>query len=263
MMNVMIFLQNQSNFKIEFFHIRHATSILTIDNKTILIDPMLSGKGMLPPVILSFNKLKNPMTSLPINVESIIKGIDYLLITHLHFDHFDKKAIEVLPGNIQVLCSKYDYKKLHRIGFSSVHSIENDSDIDGITINRFPAVHGKGLFKPLMGKGSSYLLTYKGLKIFLTGDCLWTKSLKNRIVEIKPDVIIANAGAARFKIGNPITMSIHDIQEMSKLLEKTKIVVVHLDALNHCSETSVFCKKQTQNYANICLPNDGEKMDLI
>ena len=255
--------QRQANFHVHFFHLRHATSILTIDNKKILIDPMFSEKATLPPVILSSNKLKNPLTSLPISVEDAIKSIDYLLITHLHFDHFDKKAIEILPKKIPVLCSKYNFKKLKGLGFSSIHSIENDSDIDGININRFPAVHGKGLLNPLMGKGSSYLLTYKGVKTFLTGDCLWTESLKNRIVAFKPDVIIANAGAARFKIGKPITMSINDILEMAKLRCETKIVVVHLDALNHCSETSDFCKEQALNQGNIYFPSDGERMDLI
>jgi L-ascorbate metabolism protein UlaG (beta-lactamase superfamily) len=245
-----------------FFHLRHATSILTVDNKVILIDPMFSEKGVLPSVILSSNKLKNPLTSLPIKVEDAIKNIDYLLITHLHFDHFDKRAIEILPKNIPVISSKYNFKKLKGLGFSSVHFIENDFDIDGININRFPAVHGKGLLKPLMGKGSSFLLTYNGVKIFLTGDCLWTESLKNKIVAIKPDVIIANAGAARFKIGKPITMSINDLHEMAKLRNETKIVVVHLDALNHCSETREFCKEQALNHDNIYFPNDGERVDL-
>lgn len=246
-----------------FLHLRHATSILILDNMAILIDPMLSEKEMLPPVILSSNKLRNPLKSLPVTMEEGIKSIDYLLITHLHFDHFDQKAIEVLPKEIPIICSKADFKKLHRIGFSSIHSIEKESDISGIAINRFPAVHGKGLLKPLMGKGSSYLLTTNGFKIFLTGDCLWTETLKNRIVALNPDIIIANAGAARFKIGKPITMSIKDIQEMAELCNETKIVVVHLDALNHCSETRDFCKKRVKNYSNIYLPNDGEKMDLI
>jgi L-ascorbate metabolism protein UlaG (beta-lactamase superfamily) len=246
-----------------FFHLRHATSILTVDNKVILIDPMFSEKGVLPPVILSPNKQKNPLTNLPISVEELIKNIDYLLITHLHFDHFDKKAIEILPKNIPVICSKYDFKKLTGLGFSSVHFIENDSDIDGINISCFPAVHGKGLLKPLMGEGSSYLLIHKGFKIFLTGDCLWTELLKNRIVAIKPDVIIANAGAARFKIGKPITMSINDILEMAKLLNESKIVVVHLDALNHCSQNRDFCKEQSLNHDNIYFPNDGERVNLI
>jgi hypothetical protein len=87
--------------------------------------------------------------------------------------------------------------------------------------------------------------------------------LKNRIATIKPGVIIANAGAARFKIGKPITMSIKDIQEMAELCKETKIVVVHLNALNHCSETRDFCKKRIGNYSNIYLPDDGEIMNLI
>jgi L-ascorbate metabolism protein UlaG (beta-lactamase superfamily) len=219
---------------------------------------MLSAKGSLPPVILTANKFKNPLTDLPINLDSIVKYVDFLLLTHLHFDHFDKKAIKILLKNTPVLCSKIDSCKLKGLGFSSIHAIQNDYEVDGIKIIRYPAIHGQGLLKYLMGKGSSYLLNYQECKIFLTGDCIWTESLKNRITADEPDIIIANAGAASFKIGKPITMSVNDIKEMAQLFNKSKILVVHLDALNHCSETGNFSKIQTQNYSNIHVPNEGE-----
>jgi len=254
-------IQKMENTQIEFVHIRHATSIIKIGNKKILIDPMLSKKDSLPTINTSDNKLKNPRIDLPFNSDSIIKNIDYVLLTHLHFDHFDKKAIEILPKSTHILCSKTDSKN-NNIGFSSTIPIENEYEIDDIKITQFPAIHGKGLLKYMMGKGSSYLITYKGFKIFLTGDCIWSKSLKNNLLTIKPDIIIANAGAAKLKIGKPITMSINDIQEISKHLNETKIYVVHLDALNHCSETSDYCKEQTLNNSNIIIPNCGEIIEL-
>jgi L-ascorbate metabolism protein UlaG (beta-lactamase superfamily) len=249
---------------IKFIHIRHATSTIEINNRKFLIDPMLSEKESLPPVILTVNKLKNPRTDLPICSESIVKNIDYLLLTHLHFDHFDKKAIEILSKKIPILCSKNDCKRLNSLGFSSTYPIDNENEIeiDGIKITRYPAVHGKGLLKYLMGKGSSYLIDYKGFKIYLTGDCLLTDSLKNNLIRTVPDIVIANAGAAKFKFGKPITMSITDIQDISKSLTKSKIFVCHLDALNHCSETRNYCKKQILDYSNIYIPNDGEEIEL-
>lgn len=258
----------QSNFQkmrdkqIEFVHIRHATSILKIGNKEILVDPMLSAKESLPTVKTVNNELKNPRTELPFNTDSIVINVDYLLLTHLHFDHFDKEAIATLSKKIPVLCSKTDVKDIKKSGFSLTNPIENEYEIDGIKITQYPAIHGKGMLKYMMGKGSSYLIEYKGFKIFLTGDCLLTNFLKNNLIKTAPDIVIANAGAAKLKFGKPITMSMKDIQEISKILTGTKILVVHLDALNHCTETRTYCKEQIRDYPNIYIPNDGEQVGL-
>lgn len=247
---------------IKFTHIRHATSILEINKQRILIDPMLSERESMPAVILSANKLKNPLTDLPFSAESFIRDIDWLLLTHLHFDHFDRKAIDLISKKTPVLCSSLDKGKLNRLGFSTIHVIDNEHETDGIKFSRFPAVHGKGLLKFLMGKGSSYLIEFQGFKIFLTGDCLLTATLKDNLKIIRPDIVIVNAGAARFRIGKPITMSIFDVQEISKILKSSKIFMVHLDALNHCSETQDYCKNQLQGYSNILIPTNGEEIQI-
>ena len=246
----------------KFTHIRHATSILEINHRKFLIDPMLSDKESMPAVILSGNKLKNPRTELPTNADILVGNIDYLLLTHLHFDHLDTKAIALISKKTPVLCPGFDFRKLNSLGFSEIHPIDNEYETDGIKFNQFPAVHGKGFLKYLMGKGSSYLLNYQGFKIFLTGDCLLTSSLRENLGNTRPDIVVVNAGAARFKIGKPITMSISDVQEISKILPESKIIVVHLDALNHCSESRDYCMKQMQGYANICIPVNGEEIEF-
>ncbi|MBK7213862.1 MAG: MBL fold metallo-hydrolase [Bacteroidales bacterium] len=247
---------------IKFTHIRHATSILEINHRKFLIDPMLSDKESMPAVILSDNKLKNPRIDLPIKADSFIGNIDFLLLTHMHFDHFDSKAIELISKKTPVLCSAFDVRKLNRLGFSETHSIDNEYTTDGIKFNQFPAVHGKGFLKYLMGKGSSYLLNYQGFKIFLTGDCLLTTSLLENLSNTRPDIVIVNAGAARFRIGKPITMSISEVQGISKMLPTSKIIVVHLDALNHCSESRDYCRKKLQGYKNIYIPANGEEIEF-
>lgn len=253
---------DMKDIKIEFIHIRHATSIIKIGNKAILIDPMLSAKDSLPPVQFSNNELRNPRVNLPHTSDSLVKTVDYVLLTHLHFDHFDNKAIGILSKKTPLICSKNDEGDLKDLGFSLIYPIENEYEVDGIKITQYPAIHGKGLLKYMTGKGSSYLINYNGFKIFLTGDCLLTDPLIENLTNTKPDIVIANAGAAKFKIGEPITMSIKDIQSISKSLVKSKVFVVHLDALNHCTETRDYCKKQINGYSNIYIPNDGETIKI-
>lgn len=253
--------QKMRNIPIEFVHVRHSTSIIKIGNKEILIDPMLSPIESLPTVKTVNNELKNPRTELPFNTDNMVKKVNCLLLTHLHFDHFDKEAVATLSKKIPVFCSKTDVKGIKKAGFLMIHPITNEYEIDGIKIIQYPAIHGEGILKYMMGKGSSYLIEYKGFRIFLTGDCLLTSTLKNNLIQTKPDIVIANAGAAKLKFGKPITMSIKDIQEISKILTGSEILVVHLDAINHCTETRAYCKEQIRDYPNIYIPNDGEKVE--
>ena len=43
----------------------------------------------------------NPLVSLPTSIEEIIQ-VDAVIITHLHPDHFDQIAKEVLPKDIKI-----------------------------------------------------------------------------------------------------------------------------------------------------------------
>jgi len=66
--------------------IRNSTLRLSLANKTILTDPVLLPKHG----IESFAGIeKNPIVELPFPAEDVIKGIDMVMISHLHQDHFE------------------------------------------------------------------------------------------------------------------------------------------------------------------------------
>ena len=48
----------------------------------------------------------NPLVDLPMPVEDIINGIDAVIVTHLHLDHWDDIAKEVLPKEIKLFCAR-------------------------------------------------------------------------------------------------------------------------------------------------------------
>ncbi|MEM7643627.1 MAG: MBL fold metallo-hydrolase [Pseudomonadota bacterium] len=75
--------------KVDYHFMRNATARLTYGGKTFLLDPTLSAKGALP----SFAGIApNPTAELPIPAEEIVNGIDIVIISHLHGDHFDGAA---------------------------------------------------------------------------------------------------------------------------------------------------------------------------
>ena len=80
--------------------IRNATLKIEYAGKTFLIDPWLAPKGEMgsfaqtpfkpgADVDPSMYDALMPLAVLPEPVESVLSGIDFYLLTHLHPDHFD------------------------------------------------------------------------------------------------------------------------------------------------------------------------------
>ncbi|OHD07948.1 MAG: hypothetical protein A2086_01480 [Spirochaetes bacterium GWD1_27_9] len=248
--------------KIQF--IRHATFILILNNKKILVDPMLSDVGVLPPIPLTFNRIKNPMIPLPVERNNLIKDVDAILLTHYHFDHFDKAAENILPKNILIFCQPGDDKKLKNKGFTNVQLINNKIEWESISFKRFPANHAEGfLLKKLMGKSSSYFIQKGTESIFITGDAIWDQLLINSLAEIKPNLIIANSGSAKFLWGKTITLTANSLKKIKQLLPNAKIIAVHINTINHCllskDELKEFITKEN---LDISIPNEGESLLL-
>ena len=65
----------------------HATSLVEIDGKRIMFDPMLSDRAS----PFSFMGPKG-FHRAPIHLDHI-KGVDAVFISHNHYDHFDKRTI--------------------------------------------------------------------------------------------------------------------------------------------------------------------------
>ena len=52
-----------------------------------------------------------------------------------------------------------------------------------------------------------------------------------------PDVVVVNAGGARFIEGDPIVMTADDVVAVARHARGAHVVAVHLEAINHCLET--------------------------
>ena len=83
--------------------IRNATIIVEYAGKKFLIDPMLAEKGAYPPFPNSPRQDQhNPLVSLPTSIEDMI-NVDAVIVTHLHYDHWDEAEKEALPKDMKYL----------------------------------------------------------------------------------------------------------------------------------------------------------------
>ncbi|AHX21944.1 hypothetical protein [Bacillus cereus] len=76
-----------------------------------------------------------------------------------------------------------------------------------------------------------------------------------------PEVIVVNGGGAQFLQGNPVIMTKEDIYQTYMEAQNSTIIVVHMEAVNHCLLT----RKELKNFINekglsdnILVPSDGE-----
>src|ERR1044071_3005552 len=105
--------------------IRNATLLLELDGRRLLVDPMLDAAGARPAVENTDTARRNPLVSLPFPAEEIVAGLDAVLVTHLHRDHFDDGAIRHLPRDVPLYCQPEDEERLRSYGFDA-HAVDND-----------------------------------------------------------------------------------------------------------------------------------------
>lgn len=215
--------------------IRNATLRLEVDGRQILVDPMLDPAGARPPVEDTENDLRNPLVELPEPAEVVVAGIDAVLVTHLHRDHFDETAAALLPKDVPVLCQPEDAERLRGRGFRDVRPVERSERLDGIELIRTPARHGDGPTAEALAPVSGFLVVDSaGRKLYVAGDTVLYEGVEQVLDEHAPDVIVVNASGARFRGGDPIVMDADDVVAVARRAPDARVVAVHLDAINHC-----------------------------
>ncbi|WP_379358654.1 MULTISPECIES: MBL fold metallo-hydrolase [unclassified Paenibacillus] len=248
-----------------FQHIRNATSVLNVNGKKILIDPMLSAPGELPPVPFTRTLRRNPLTPLPVQLD-FFEQMDALLLTHRHFDHLDKKALSILNKKMAVFCQPEDMDFLKEAGFSHVVAIEQSHEWCGIHMKRIKGRHAPGYTAKLLGPVSGFIVsTSADGSVYIVGDCIYTPEIEAVFRESKPDFAILNTPRAQMLLGTIITMTAEDIVRITDVSPATKLVAVHMDAISHCTfkrqHLRAFLKQRKLEHV-AAVPEDGEVIEL-
>ena len=207
--------------------IRHATVLLSTGGKTILVDPMLDPAGARPPVENTPNRRDNPLVELPEPAEVVVHGLDAIVVTHLHQDHFDATAAALLPKDVPLFCAPDDSEALRGHGFSDVRPVDDRVDWEGIAITRTAGVHGP------LGPSPGFVIG----SLYVAGDTVWCDEVRAALDEHRPAVVVVNASGARFVEGGPLVMTVDDVVAVARHAPDAHVVAVHLEAINHCLET--------------------------
>lgn len=149
----------------------HSSYFMQIDGKRILVDPVLSGAAS--PLSFTTRSFKGTDRY----TADDIPAIDYLFISHDHWDHLDHTTVVQLKDRIgKVICALGTGAHLEHWGFKPEQLIEHDwndsAELEpGFTVHTLPARHfsGRG-FSRNKALWASFLLKTPSLRIYIGGD---------------------------------------------------------------------------------------------
>ncbi|HVP44642.1 MAG TPA: MBL fold metallo-hydrolase [Terriglobales bacterium] len=246
--------------------IRHACLIVEYAGHRLLVDPQLDPAGARPAIENTPNPRNNPLVDLPIPVNELLRGVDAVLVTHTHRDHWDGTAEKEIPKDLPLIGQPEDEPKFRAAGFNNVTGMGKTLEWSGVSLHRTGGQHGTGEIARKLAPVSGFVLRAPGEPtLYIAGDTVWCDEVAGPLREFRPDVTVLNAGGARFLQGDPITMTPEDVITVCQAALKTQVVAVHMEAINHCLVTRdnlAFQLDAERLRDRVAIPADGEWVGL-
>ncbi|KPL90175.1 MBL fold metallo-hydrolase [Herpetosiphon geysericola] len=244
----------------EIHLLRNATMRLRYAQHTLLADPDLAPRHARD----SFTgRSRNPLVDLPLAKEAIVEGIEAVLLSHLHADHFDAEAQQLLPKDIPIFCQPVDAERIQGYGFRTVIPVDHVVNWQGMRITRVAGQHGFGADLASMGQVSGFVLA-AALEptLYWVGDSVWYPEVATTIEKFQPNVIVTHSSGAIWEAGTPIVMDAEQTIMLCQATTASTVVAIHLDSLDHGqvsrTELRMAAKAAGISEAQLLIPNDGE-----
>jgi len=245
--------------------IRSATLRIEYAGRTLLVDPQLDPAGARDAVPNTPNPRRSPLGELPEPPETVVAGLDAVLVTHLHRDHFDDTAKRLLDKHLPLFCQPPDTERLHADGFTDARPVHGDATLGDLLIVRTEGHHGTGSVGEAMAPVSGFVLHAPGEpSLYIAGDTILCDEVRQAIAEHNPAVIVVNAGAARFNTGDPIVMDNDDVVALAGETD-AHIVAVHFETVSHATETRADLRERLHAEdlgQRVSVPEDGSEVPL-
>lgn len=191
----------------------HSSMYMQLGGKRYLIDPVFSGSASpLPNSVKAFK-------GTDVYTVADMPEIDYLLISHDHYDHLDYKTIVALQPKVkQVICGLGVGSHFEYWGYKAEQLIEKDwyekVTIDAETVlHLLPTHHSSGRsLKQSKTLWVSFLIVRPDFKVFYSGDGGYDQIYKEIGEQFGPiDFVMMECGQY-----NPAWQSVHKLPEEVK-----------------------------------------------
>ena len=250
-------------------HLRSATFLIEMNEKGILIDPMLNRKS----TFLGFAKFRNknklnPIVELPPNHKNILSMATHCILTHDRSDHLDKDGVDFLKTKkIPITCSFNDAKYLKSDGLNIqtiVKPWKFQNFFDG-KITGIPGTRGYGWIKLFMSKVMGYYFKIPNFpSVYISSDTVFTADVEKALKEYKPDISVLACGCAQLDMGQPLLMNMDDIIKFVQMAPN-KVYANHLEGVDECTITRKMLKEKLKEnglLGKVWIPEDGNTIHV-
>ncbi len=116
-----------------------------------------------------------------------------------------------------------------------------------------------------MGPVSGFVVQPGGSpSLYVAGDTIWCDEVEEALLAHRPDVIVVNAGAARFLEGDPMTITAEDVAKVCRAAPEARVIAVYMEAINHCLLTRADLAEALDEWEladRVEIPDDGETLE--
>lgn len=218
------------------FFVGNATLVIKVGAFTILTDPNFLHKG--DHVHLGYGLKAERLTD-PARELDQLPAIDFLLVSHLHEDHFDRVVEQKLDKSKPIITAGEAADKLKKKGFQKVFGLDKWQSItvtkgqESLTVTAMPAKHAPLAMQPMMPEVIGSMIEYrtpdrkKEIRIYITGDTLVHRGLEE-IHRRYPDVDIGlfHLGGTRI-FGILLTLDGRRGAEAVRIIQPQTTIPVH------------------------------------
>lgn len=240
--------------------VRSATLDVHMADVRLLIDPWLASKGEGK----SYSgRGPSPLVDLPCPLEDLLDGIDAVLVSHLHSDHFDEVAQRVLPKSMPILCHARDRDQIAAMGFSDVRAIGDGTAVGSVTIRTTGGRHGPPEVLDDMGEVCGFLISaINDPTLYWAGDTILCPEVEAVLADERPDIVVVHGCGALWQGKGPLVMDGPMVLETVRLSGEAIVVVTHLDAVDHATVSRADLRRMASaasiDQSRLLVPEDGE-----
>ncbi|MFZ7214300.1 MBL fold metallo-hydrolase [[Pasteurella] aerogenes] len=262
-----------ANAEISYQHIRNATAKIEMAGSTFLVDPYLAPKGSYAGFEGTINSQKrNPLIDMKEPVEKVLEGVDAVIVTHTHADHWDEYAQKVLPKTLPIFVQNAgDAQIIRSQGFKDVRVVGKNTEFNQVKLSKTGGQHGTDpmyaipQLAELAGEAMGVVMQADGEKtLYIVGDTIWNEEVDFALNRYKPEVIVMNTGYAQLQgFSDSIIMGKADVAKARQAAPKADIITVHMDAVNHAAVTSDEMRKfvKENKLSKVAVPKEGEELE--
>lgn len=181
---------------IKFIWLGHSTILLSVDGKTILIDPIFSDHAA--PVPIAAKRFQPPAIAL-----DQLPPIDHIIISHDHYDHLDMETVKHFIGkDVAFLTPTGVGAHLRHWGVDADKITEldwwQDAEIKGITFAATPSQHFSGRIGFVNNNKTlwaSWVIQGQNQSVFFSGDSGYDTHYKDIGLKYGPfDIVFMENG---------------------------------------------------------------------